>query len=233
MTGEDSGSGMERTPSDAGAATKSPATPPPRRRTLVLAAVAAVAVLVLVVLLQVLGGDDMSAAPAGSQATSSATAQATTPTGASPPPTPAPTGPTSNVDELPVARPEVPLDAQAAVGNGIVAAIPRIDAIQGTAVGRGSIAGPALRVTIRIVNGTGAPVSLDGVAVNMSYGPDDVPASPLADSSQRPFAGTVPPGDTANGVYVFQVPADERSPVTVEVGYQAGAPLLLFTGPVD
>jgi hypothetical protein len=32
---------------------------------------------------------------------------------------------------------------------------------------------------------------------------------------------------------VFSVPAGARDSVTIEVGYQAGAPLLLFTGPVD
>ena len=37
---------------------------------------------------------------------------------------------------------------------------------------------------------------------------------------------------SGEGVYVFSVPTDVRDRVTLEVGYQAGAPLLLFTGPV-
>src|SRR3712207_1179832 len=95
-----------------------------------------------------------------------------------------------------------------------------------------SIAGPALRVTVRVENGTAEPVALGGVAVNLAYGPDRTPASPLDDPSRRPFATMVEPGQSAEGVYVFTVPADARDQVTIEVGYEAGAPLLQFTGPV-
>jgi hypothetical protein len=66
----------------------------------------------------------------------------------------------------------------------------------------------------------------------MFYGSDETPASPLDDPSQAPFQGTVAPGETADGVYVFSVPAGERDSVTVEVGYTAGAPLLHFSGRV-
>jgi len=87
-----------------------------------------------------------------------------------------------------------------------------------------------VRVTVRIENGTRENVSLDGVAVNASYGTGSTPASPLDDPSRAPFTGTVSPGDAGQGVYVFRVPPEERDLVTVEVGYEAGAPLLLFTG---
>src|SRR3712207_8997076 len=62
-----------------------------------------------------------------------------------------------------------------------------------------SIAGPALRVTVRVENGTAEPVALGGVAVNLAYGPDRTPASPLDDSSRRPFATMVEPGQSAEG----------------------------------
>ena len=125
-----------------------------------------------------------------------------------------------------------PIDAPAAVGNGIVAAIASVEAIDGSAVGPGNIAGPALRITVRIDNNTGEAVSLDGVAVNLYYGADRTPASPLDDPSRVPFSGKVDPGASGEGVYVFSVPTDVRERVTVEVGYLTGAPLLLFTGPV-
>src|SRR3712207_8712402 len=57
-----------------------------------------------------------------------------------------------------------------------------------------SIAGPALRVTVRVENGTAEPVALGGVAVNLAYGPDRTPASPLDEPSRRPFATMVEPG---------------------------------------
>ena len=47
------------------------------------------------------------------------------------------------------------------------------------------------------------------------------------------FQGVLAPGASAEGVYVVRVPKDARSDVTVEVGYQAGAPLLIFNGSVD
>jgi hypothetical protein len=202
------------------------------RRRLLLAAVAAVVVVALVVLAVVLGNDDDTSDTAASGRT--ATSSSPTDPSVSPPspPTPTPTGPTENVDEPPPSLPEVPLDGAAAVGNGIVATLPKIEAIEGTAVGPGNIAGPALRVTVRVENGTAEAVSLDGVAVNMSYGPERTPASPLDDPSRRPFGGMVAAGQSAEAIYVFSIPAGDRDAVTVEVGYQAGAPLLLFTGPV-
>jgi hypothetical protein len=194
-----------------------------------------VVVVGLVVLFWTTGGSGggRSATPAGAAGTGSATGERSGAAATSSAPAPSVTAATADVDEPPPALPAVPLDATAAVGNGIVATLPQIEAFQGSGTGRGDVAGPALRVTVRIENGTGAAVSLDGVAVSMFHGPGNVPASPLGDASQRPFAGTVAPGATAEGSYVFQVPLDVRDSVTVEVGYQAGAPLLLFTGPAD
>ncbi|SEO79318.1 hypothetical protein [Trujillonella endophytica] len=206
----------------------------PRRRRLLVAAGTAVlvAVVVLVWLLSTRGDDDGDGAASAADPSAVPTSAAPEETIAPLPPTPTPSGPTEDADELPPSLPEVPLDAPAAVGNGIVATIASIEAIEGTAVGPGNIAGPALRITVRIANGTDEAVSLDGVAVNLSYGPDRTPASPLDDPSRSSFAGMVEPGASGEGVYVFTVPADVRDLVTVEVGYQAGAPLLLFTGPV-
>ncbi|UOX99770.1 hypothetical protein [Blastococcus sp. PRF04-17] len=203
-----------------------------RRRLLLLAAAAAVLVAALVALVVVLGNDD-DEGTTNAAATGATSSSARDTSVIPPPPTPTPTGPTGNVDELPPALPEVALDAPAAVGNGVVATLPSIESIQGTAVGPGNVAGPALRITVRIENGTDEPIWLDGVAVNTYYGEDRSPASPLDDPSRRPFGGRLESGASGEGVYVFSVPTDVRDLVTIEVGYQAGAPLLLFTGAVD
>lgn len=209
-----------------------PVTPDPRRRRLVIAAVAVV-VVVLVALILVFQNDDETSDGSGTAAAVTSAPTTARDTSVAPsPPTPTPTGPTESVDELPPALAPVPLDAPASVGNGIVATLPQIEEIEGSAVGPGNIAGPALRVTVRIQNGTAGPVSVSGVAVNMYYGADRAPASPLEEPSRRPFGGMVAAGASAEGVYVFSVPSDARDAVTVEVGYEAGAPLLLFTGPV-
>jgi hypothetical protein len=212
----------------------SPPRPARRRRRLLGAAVAALLAVLVVLGVVVLGNDEeVTRTPAAATATPTEAPAATTAPAVVPQlPTPEPTGPTEDVDEPPPSLPEVPLDAEAAVGDGVVVTLPAIEAIEGTGVGPGNIAGPALRVTVRIENGTAEPVALGGVAVNLAHGPDRTPASPLDDPSRRPFATMVEPGQSAEGVYVFTVPADARDQVHVEVGYEAGAPLLQFTGPV-
>jgi hypothetical protein len=205
------------------------------RRRRLIAAIAALAVLVVagVVAFLLVRGDDGTTSPTADE--SSAPTTTTAPATESvipPPPTPTPTGPTENADALPPALPDVPIDGTAEVGNGISATIARTESIQGGGQGPGNVAGPAVRVTIRITNGTPEAVSLDLVAVNMFYGSDLTPASPLDDPSQAPFSGTVAPGESGEGVYVFSLPSDARNDVTIEVGYQAGAPLLHFRGPV-
>ncbi len=210
-------------------------TPAPRaggRRRLLLGAAAVLVAAVVVGLVLAFSGDGGAGATPAEAAAPSATAAPTpaevelAPTA----PTPEPTGPTSDADALPPSLPAVGLDQPAAVGNGITAVVSSLEAIDGTAQGPGNVTGPALRATVRITNGTAGPVSLDAVVVDLATGADLSPASPLDDPSQRPFSGTVAPGDTAEGVYVFTVPVDDRAAVTLSVGYQAGAPVLVFTG---
>ena len=213
-----------------------------RRRVWLGAAVAVVAVVLTVVSLLLSGADDdrTPSAAAGETTASTTTAPPvvpapTAPTPAptpetTPEPTPEPTGPTGDVDDPPPSRPAVALDAAADAGDGVSASLVSLDAIEGTATGPGNIAGPALRITVRIENGTDEPVSLGGVVVDLASDRDLVPASPLDDPSAAPFAGTVAPGEHADGVYVFTIPEEDRGSVTVSVGYQAGAPFMVFTG---
>ena len=216
--------------------------PPGRwdRRRLLLAAGAALLVVALLVVLALTRGDDTDRTPAaaGSSAPSTSPSAPSTGVGTTAPETSAPT--TAPAPETPVAGPDdqlppalepVSLDAPGPVGDGTVVTLPAIEAIQGSGQGPGNVAGPALRVTVRVVNGGDREISVDGVAVNLSYGPDGAPASPLDDSSARPFTGRLAPGEEAEGVYVFSVPSNARDAVTVDVGYQAGAPRVLFVGP--
>ena len=47
-----------------------------------------------------------------------------------------------------------------------------------------------------------------------------------------PLTGMVRAGKTARGVYVFTVPKNKRSPITVTVSIK-DAPVLVFTGAAD
>jgi hypothetical protein len=205
-----------------------------RRRLVVLATALVVAAVVAVVaVLALRGDDDAGTSAAGADPGAAASTSAAPPELAPAPVTPEPAGPTEDATELPPSLTPVGFDEPAAVGNGITAEVVSLEAIDGTGQGAGNIAGPALRATIRITNGTAAPVSLDGVAVDLAYGPELTPASPLGDPSTAPFAGMVQPSGDAVGVYVFSVPAGDRDLVNLSVGYQAGAPFLVFAGPAD
>jgi hypothetical protein len=211
-----------------------------RRRVWLGAAVAVVVLTVVSLLFSGADDDRTPSAAAGETTASTTTAPPVVPAPTAPTPaptpettpetTPEPTGPTGDVDDPPPSRPAVALDAAADAGDGVSASLVSLDAIEGTATGPGNIAGPALRITVRIENGTDEPVSLGGVVVDLASGRDLVPASPLDDPSAAPFAGTVAPGEHADGVYVFTIPEEDRGSVTVSVGYQAGAPFMVFTG---
>lgn len=210
------------------------------RRWLLPVGLGLAAVLLGVAVLLLGGGNGARPGSAGAAAPAPAV-----PTGAEPAPSAAPeptarvsdppTGPASEptglvADELPASHPPVPLDATAEVDGRIAATVESLEAIRGTAVGPGNVAGPALRVTVRLLNRSADPVLLDGVAVSLTSGEQQTPAPPLADPSAAPFSGTVGPGDSAEGVYVFTLPEDARDLVTVSVGYDAGEPYMVFTG---
>lgn len=203
------------------------------RRRVVLASGAAllVAVLVAVVVALALGDDDeVTAAGDAADASAAASTTAAPPELAPAPVTPEPAGPTEDATELPASLAPVGFDEQAAAGDGVVADVVSLEGIDATGVGAGNIAGPALRVTVRITNGTTGPISLDGVAVDLAHGVEQLPASPIGDPSTALFGGILQPAASAVGVYVFTVPADDRELVTLSVGYQAGAPFMVFTG---
>lgn len=199
----------------------------PGRRVLALAVAAVLVVVALAVLLLVRGGDDEAGTAAGTTAAAPTLPPAPS---SAPAPTPIPEAPLEGADALPPSQEPVALDQTAAVGDGVTVDVVGVEGIDGAGTGPGNVAGPALRVTVRLTNGTSAPVSLDGTAVDLRYGFDQAPAPPLEDPSQVRFAGVVEPGASAEGTYVFSVPVDARDAVTVIVGYAPGAPFVVFTG---
>jgi hypothetical protein len=199
-------------------------------------AVLLVAVLAAAVIAIAAGGGRSSAdgpGPAGAAAT---TAPAAGEPSSSLPPPPSvppadPDAPPVGADEPPPSLPAAPLDAPVDVEQATVRLV-SVEQVAAEARGRGSIAGPALRVTVRIENGTPALLTLDDVSVTLASGPDSAPASPVDDPSAAPFAGPLEVGAQGEGVYVFQVPEDQRGAVTVSVAVRPGAPVATFAGAV-
>lgn len=214
-----------------------------RRRGVLVATLAVLAVVACVLVGWAVGGpgDTSNVAGAVPTATGPTTSAPTTSAPTTSPPTPA--GPTDvapapavvgepvAADELPPSLPPVDLDDPTETG-GVTVELVAVEAIEGTGRGPGNVAGPAVRVTVRLDNGSADPLDLFGVAVDLAYGEDGRPGPTLDDPSAAPFSGRLAPGDSAEGVYVFRVPPDARDDITVSVGHQPGAAYVVFTGAV-
>lgn len=134
----------------------------------------------------------------------------------------------ANVDQ-PVAAP-VPLNDTVSIQDGVTAEITRLESVQGQAQKAGEVAGPSLRFTVTIHNGTARPISTADVVVNVNAGPEELPAITLSGPDVTSFPATVAPGESGSSTYVFLVPVDQRDRVQVLVNYQVGSPIAAFEG---
>ncbi|MEO5833180.1 MAG: hypothetical protein ABIR83_07385 [Nakamurella sp.] len=150
-------------------------------------------------------------------------------------PVPAPNG--GNVNET---VPEVELTTNAAVpvsgtgdyGNGVTVRLAALNGMTTTAELPGEIAGPGAALTVRIVNSTVEAIDLGNVVVDLQDA-TAMPAIPMSTSPAAPFTGSLAAGATAEGVYVFTLPASYTGPATVSVTYTVDAPVVVFTGDIS
>ena len=173
-----------------------------------------------------------SAAPSVPSAVATATSPAA-PAAASTVRGPQPTVPARPVDRLP----PVPL-AEGEGSDPVAEAGPlRIDVVDvasvaSAGVGPGQVQGePAVAFTVRWSNTGTSAVPLGTVVVDLSYG-SGTPASPVEGPPSRAVADSVPPGGSVTGVYVFEVPTDQRERVELTVSEGPALPVAVFTGPV-
>lgn len=151
-------------------------------------------------------------------------------------PSSGPTGTPSpgSLEEVPVeeavTEPAVPLTATADFGTEMRLRIMRIESVHGLARGTGEIAGPALRLTLRMSNGSDSPVSLEGAVIDLASGAAQNPAPTLSGPGAEPFQGEIPAGRSMTAVYVFAVPVDERDRLRVAVSYVSDAPVVVLAG---
>jgi cytoskeletal protein RodZ len=113
--------------------------------------------------------------------------------------------------------------------GGLTANVTAVEAYTATARRPGEVSGPAVKVTLKLVNDTGSDFPLSTATVNAYYGSASTPASPVeGDSASKPFTGTLKAGATATAVYVFSVPSADSGDVTLTLSDQAGAQLVVF-----
>lgn len=131
----------------------------------------------------------------------------------------------------PVELDPVPLDENAPFGDQVSAELVDLSAVQAEGQGVGEISGPALQVTVRLVNGTSQPLSIDAVTVSLYFGSDRTPAPPISDGTV-PFRGTLEASESAEGVYTFSIGEDDRDNVSVTVSHSPASSTVVFNGPV-
>jgi hypothetical protein len=133
--------------------------------------------------------------------------------------TPGPTQPT---------LPPVPLQAPVNA-NSVVVSLVTIQALTVAANGPGEVAGPALAVTVKVSNNSSKAVDVSSAVVTLLDAKGQE-GTPTPESPAAPFTGSLQPGASANGVYVFNIAQTQRNPITVTVSYNAGAATAQFTG---
>jgi hypothetical protein len=99
--------------------------------------------------------------------------------------------------------------------------------------GPGALAGqPQTVFTLEITNGSTAPLDLNAVVVQATYGATATQASPLYDAGTVDFGGTLEPGATATAVHSFAIPADQLGEVSLSVDVDGLRFPAVFTGAV-
>ena len=220
-----------------------------QRRTLVVVAAALAAVVVAIGAWWVASAGDTDRTAQHTTATPAATAEATpeasatasgepaepaAPEAAEEPP--AEDVPVTVVNGVPlpeenVAAP-VTFEEPAEIAPSFNAAVREIRAIDGVGQGIGEISGPALAFTVTLTNNTGAALETFGVVVN-AYDSTAAPAIPLlGDPNAKQLPGSIAPGGTATGTYVFRIPPEARDTVTLTVAFDPESPVVVFSGPI-
>lgn len=124
----------------------------------------------------------------------------------------------------------IPLDETGDFGTGVTAVVVDITAVDGEARLPGEIAGPALRVQVRLTNDTAETINLSGARIDVTYGADRTPGILLGQPDVVLFPPSLGPGKAAVAASVFVVPVEARELVQVAVWYTVDAPIVVFEG---
>lgn len=139
--------------------------------------------------------------------------------------------PDDGVEPGPPMVPPVSIKEEADFGDGVTATVVKLAAVDAEAAGAGEIGGPAVAVTIALRNGTSKTLPLGAVNVQMVYGSEQTPATPVdGDPQAKDFTGSLDPKDRQKGVYLFTIPPDERDEVTITVSHASLSPIVAFQG---
>ncbi len=200
------------------------------KRTLGIAAASALAVAVIVTVVVVLlnrGDDGSTAADTAAAAPSPVplrTTEVPAPSGGSVEQTVSPGKPGKTV--------RAGADRSAELPDGVEVRLVSTEKTSVEAGGPGEAGGPAAVAVVEITNGSKRPIDLDTAMVNMTYGDNQV-ATPLTAEPSAPFTGTLQPGKSVQGTYVFGIAKNSAGRFVILVTYTAGAGVARFEGAVS
>ncbi|SDS50244.1 hypothetical protein [Microlunatus soli] len=124
-----------------------------------------------------------------------------------------------------------PLHQTARFDDGVTVAVTKVTAAKAAPVGPGEVGGAAVATTVKITNGSAAPIDLGTVSVTLS-GSDGTPGIVTTGGKSAPLAGTLDVDGSSRGTYVFTLAESLRKPVTVHLQYGSGRTVLQFSGNV-
>lgn len=124
----------------------------------------------------------------------------------------------------------VPIEKDSEVKPGLTARVDKLAAVDGKAEGPGEVSGPALRFQVVVDNSTDRRADLSTTVVNLYYGDDKTPGSPIGKPGGSPLPASVAAGAKADGTYLFVVPEDERDTILITVDYSVDTSVVAFSG---
>ncbi|WP_072313819.1 hypothetical protein [Agrococcus sp. Marseille-P2731] len=169
-----------------------------------------------------------SGAPSEPAPAGSASAAPTAPPAHTGSPNPASDSPIAP-EAAPVAPTEV-AEQEIAADQLVRVLLALVEQVEGEALAPGEIAGPAIRLTIEVVNDTDAAIDAGLIAVNTYFGAERAPGNSLMQPGGDPFAGSIAPGQSARGVYLFEAADAALADVLVGVDVVPGQPTFTFRG---
>jgi hypothetical protein len=160
-----------------------------------------------------------SGSPSGSSSTSSSSSSST-----------ASVPQTTVAPRTRATRTPQPITGTATFTPGVTVAVAEAKALTVTGHGPGELSGPAVAFTLRLRNGTPAPLDLSRAVVTCSYGRAATPCDDSQSAPSKPWSGRGATGSSSDGTYVFLIPSDQRSAVELSISYAPDQPVVLLRG---
>lgn len=131
---------------------------------------------------------------------------------------------------IPNSRKPVALADSVTIIDGVTVKITSVAAVAGVGTGPGDVNAPSVQVRMTVKNSTTKTINLGNTVVNAYYGSAHTPASQLPRPGGVAFPSTVKAGKSAQGVFVFSIPKNQRSLVSVSFDYSVKTKVVVFQG---